>query len=357
MNYCDRYQGMLAGLFIGDALGAPHEFKHQTDIYTGEVNAIGDVRTTLCFRAYLKDNKYLSFGQVTDDSEMAIIILRALLRDNGYIQSKVILDYIEWTRSKPLMGINTKYLLGNIKAGPESRQLQTYQNRYQSKKEVKRYNKLEKRGFGWPANDWIQSNGSLMRIAPLAITGDLNLVEQDTRITNPHPINIEINRIYITLLINILHNTKTKYEMFNIAISIASNPDVVSVLHQVVNDFNHYTKFGELKSSRNVKVCKGWVLHSFYLALLSYLVFNNYRAAIDWVIKHGGDTDTNAAIAGALMGASIGYNEMMNDEPTKGNLAIILACTTQDSHYKRPAYYLPQDFLTVTSTLVKQYGH
>jgi hypothetical protein len=53
----------------------------------------------------------------------------------------------------------------------------------------------------------------------------------------------------------------------------------------------------------------GYVMHTVPVALHVWLRFpGDYRAAVTEVIRLGGDTDTTAAIVGALVGSSVGKN-------------------------------------------------
>lgn len=58
------------------------------------------------------------------------------------------------------------------------------------------------------------------------------------------------------------------------------------------------------------KETKGGVGTAFYMAIKSFLNFDNFQDAIDWIIgEHPrSDTDTNGAIFGALMGAKLGFS-------------------------------------------------
>lgn len=359
----DKLRGFLIGVFLGDALGAPHEFRYQTDVYDGTLK----YKSKMLLRS---GTKYMAVGQVTDDSEMTITLLRRMLEDGGdveqdkgvkYIRDNVILEYIEWSNSKPGgMGINTRYLLAGITAKDRNRRLNTYNNRYNSKKVVTRYKKEEKRGFGWPESDWSQSNGCLMRCSPLVLLDDLSAVDIDCGITNPHQVNKVINKLYIVMLKNAIMNI-APVESFNIVINMVSNKDmmsvfgsiptsVIEVLSQISLDYQKYTKTGDISMclSRDVKVCKGWALHSFYVAVMAFLIFDTLEEGLNWVISLSGDTDTNAAIAGALIGGRLGYDKIKEESTTANNIEILLNCDTEKGDFPRDKKYMVNDFMELT---------
>lgn len=107
----DKVQGMLMGAFLGDALGAPHEFKcNKNTLYTGILEHQG-------FRiSRFQGRNDLMVGQVTDDSEMTLALLRTLIKDGEYVKNNVILSYLAWANSGGwMMGINTRALLRGVK--------------------------------------------------------------------------------------------------------------------------------------------------------------------------------------------------------------------------------------------------
>jgi ADP-ribosylglycohydrolase len=59
-----------------------------------------------------------------------------------------------------------------------------------------------------------------------------------------------------------------------------------------------------------------------------------------------GDTDTNAAIAGALLGAYYGYDKIIENDITRENIDILLKCDTTQGDIVRPYdYKLTEDFI------------
>jgi len=55
---------------------------------------------------------------------------------------------------------------------------------------------------------------------------------------------------------------------------------------------------------------KGHVRIAFYDAFNSLLSDMKYEDYIKSIIKRGGDTDTNACIAGAMIGCAVGFNNL-----------------------------------------------
>lgn len=61
---------------------------------------------------------------------------------------------------------------------------------------------------------------------------------------------------------------------------------------------------------------------AFYIAIKAFLDFDTFQDSMDWIIGNhkGSDTDTNAAISGALIGARLGYEKLSRESRTKVNI-------------------------------------
>lgn len=55
---------------------------------------------------------------------------------------------------------------------------------------------------------------------------------------------------------------------------------------------------------------KGYTLRTLAAGLWAYNFGTDFRTALQAIIAEGGDTDTNGAVAGALMGARMGYRAL-----------------------------------------------
>lgn len=114
-NLKDRIKGMFAGLMLGDALGAPHEFWkwNRNTVYTGKLEIkpfrMKDPR-------FAKGNRevYGEIGSVTDDTQMTLALLISILDNSSYDKEKTIKAYADWAHSGAKdMGKNTRYLFTN----------------------------------------------------------------------------------------------------------------------------------------------------------------------------------------------------------------------------------------------------
>lgn len=210
-NTQDKYKGLLVGLALGDALGAPYEGASADKIVYATSDPISRP-LSLHNQKYHRDRfnhiTHLDKGQVTDDTEMAICIINSL--SNG---TDRILEYLEWANSENSHGIgkNTRQLFKGIKTK------RGYENRYAA------------------INTGNQSNGALMRCAVLSVTRNPALYEADCRITNPNQVCINTNLIYLKLIEGLIDNDVDAYDKA-IKYATSLSPELLDIinLHQIL---------------------------------------------------------------------------------------------------------------------------
>lgn len=318
----NKVRGMLMGAFLGDALGVPHEFRCNANTpYTGKLEHKG-------FRiSRFQGRREYPVASVSDDSEQSLALLRQLLQDGYYDRDNVTQSYLNWANSGNwAMGTNTRELLKGVKT-------------------LRGYNGRMAKVLALPVNERSQSNGSLMRCCPLALLNnpiDVNAVLLDVNITNPHPVNQEVGVIYVYALKQALTG-KDAATIYVECKEQASSPEVKAIFDSVDN-----------RLTRDITgKTKGWCLHAFWVAMVTLISFTDYAKAMEWIISFkGSDTDTNACIAGALLGAVLGFDKMTEDKMTKDNVALLLNCDTT-----RPDYYNPKDFYQLTEQIVARFGN
>lgn len=316
----DRIRGMFMGVFLGDALGIPHEFRCNAKTpYTGKLE----------FRGFhisqYQGKKEFEVGQVSDDSEMTLTLLRTLIKDNGYVKNNMIMSYMAWANSEGLysIGKNTRALLKGIKT------LKGYQNR------IAKILLL-------PENEISQSNGSLMRVSPLSLLKDDICLIEDCDITNPNKVNRDCNLVYVKSLRLALQG-KDRDTIFQNAKNIAQTDEVKTVLQQVEN-----------REHRDIINKKGFVLHGIYCTFMVLTSFNDFSDAMAWIINQRGcDSDTLACIAGGLLGAVLGFEQVKSEPLTKENIEILLNADILSGPCPRPEFYQPKDFYELTEAAHK----
>jgi ADP-ribosyl-[dinitrogen reductase] hydrolase len=328
---CDKVKGIIIGHALGDALGAPVEFYPYAH-FTGRLDT-PIIRYTRAYGKQVSD-----IGQVSDDTEMAIVLLKTIM--NGYTKEKAVENYMRWANNNydnckgksPFMGKNTR----NLFVAPKS----TYAL---YKKRFCKY---------YPDNitmEKSQSNGALMRAYVHIFTQNDNIILEDVFITNPSKLVHNCVYVYIMAIRMAIMDTPKTIIKDNIRKMIEFEELSVAYEQACSNKF------------RNVTCNRGHILNAFYCAFWGLFNFENYKDAIDSIICLGpvdgepakicikgswkkseisvGDTDTNAAIAGALLGAYYGYDKINEDEVTKNNINVLLNCDSSRGDIIRPKVY------------------
>jgi len=113
----DRALAAYLGLAVGDALGATVEF-----MLPREIQYQYGVHKEIIGGGWLK----LQAGRVTDDTEMALALGRALVASGGWNATAVADSYVNWLKSRPVDIGNTcrrgiqRYMLDGSLSGPPS---------------------------------------------------------------------------------------------------------------------------------------------------------------------------------------------------------------------------------------------
>jgi ADP-ribosyl-[dinitrogen reductase] hydrolase len=98
---------------------------------------------------------------------------------------------------------------------------------------------------------------------------------------------------------------------------------------------------------------QGWVLIAFQNAFRHLAIGTSIENALIETVGEGGDTDTNAAICGALLGAVQGRAAI----PVRWSMAV-LACRplAESARQPRPARYWPDDVPSLAEALLARRG-
>ncbi len=295
-----RAQGVLLGQVIGDSLGALVEFKAAHEIaqrYPQGVRELADggVYHTIA-------------GQPTDDSEMALALARCLVANRGFLPDKVLDAYREWMTTRPVdIGATTERgLLG----------LHTSES---------------------------ESNGALMRVSPLGVYYFSNIQEAanaaraDAALTHRNPVCVEASAGYAAAIAAGVGGAGRE-EMIRAALAHSSG-----AAHEAIR------RGADGAPPAQYEKNQGWVLIALQNAFFR-LAGEGLEDALVKTVACGGDTDTNAAIAGALLGAAEGIEAV----PMRWMRAV-LACrplVEAGAPRPRPMSCWPDDVLELAEALL-----
>ena len=266
----DRALGSILGLAIGDALGAPYEFKPPVT---------ADTPITMDF------NDNWTPGQWTDDTAMTIAIMQAWT-DHGNITSTEAQDSLvriwkEWSKTAPDVGIQTRQVLMSLQQETSAEATQISENLHH-------------------ATGRSGGNGSLMRTAPLAFLKlpDEEVAKVVTQISKLTHYEDDAAHACIIWVFAIRHAIETGYLDFE--------PGFGFLPEEAQTKWRVYLEEAEEHPPVHFEN-NGWVISAFQAAASAVMIGQyNYVAGIEAAIRSGFDTDTVAAIAGSLLGALSG---------------------------------------------------
>lgn len=319
-----RAQGCLLGQLAGDALGSMVEFQGQAAIasrYPHGLRAIGPspVFNTLA-------------GQPTDDSELALVLARTLLRDGGFIDDNVAAAYGYWLQSGPFdVG-------GTI--GAATRAILLAQPQGRGAAEAARA----------AANHASEANGALMRQSPLALWGHAldtvildSYVRADTALTHPNRVCQDASAAFIVALARVIREGLAAEGAHAFACAWDQQHGASPTVTRALTDAAQMPPAYEHN--------QGHVLIALQNAFYQALHAASLEDGVVATVMGGGDTDTNAAIAGALLGAIHGVRAV----PSQWRQAV-LSCRPEKGasgvQQPRPLAFWPVDALYLAEQLV-----
>lgn len=284
----DRIAGCIYGQFIGDAFGTRYEFSNAA---TAKSKLTFDINKQIQIPILGGGPFDLLAGQVTDDTEMACALADSLIQNQTYNQSATALNYIQWANSSPFdMGRTTRTALqGNDSAEKVLSSVKLF-------------------------NSASLSNGCLMRVSPLAVFAtthpelDLeNACYSDCLLTHCHPVALDAVYVYCKSIQAALRGKGPK-EIYQTAYDSASTGLIKSILGASVSKAEPVLlENGSTTVTDDKMGYLGIALQNSFYELLHA---KSFEAGLINIVSRGGDTDTNGAIAGALLGAYYGKQKI-----------------------------------------------
>lgn len=271
----DRYQGCLAGLACGDALGGPVEFVSRDEMSRRYPEGLRD----FIGGGWL----HLFPGEITDDTQMTLDVARSLAAHPDPDLDEMAARFLAWRNSGPKdIGNTTRDALDRLARGVPWSEAgeQTFRER------------------GARAS---AGNGAVMRCAPIAMrfandSGQLRSVSIDvSRITHANPLCTEASVAVNQALAALLHGTSVAEALEGCGAGIENNEVQLAIARAASADRD------QIESG-------GFVLDTMTAAFWSLRTTSSCEEAIVAAVALGGDSDTTGAVAGALAGARYGYN-------------------------------------------------
>ena len=276
----DRLKGTIYGQAIGDALGLgtegmtdedmawkyPHGIKHYSDIFQD------------------RHRKRWKIGDWTDDTDMMLCIANAIIKDKGVNLTSIAQNFKDWANGEPMgIGENTYKVLmiGDYVEHP-----------------------LEVSKKVWEmSGKKAAANGGLMRTSIVGLFP--KAVEECAvnicRLTHYDPRCVGSCVIVSELIHSLVYNEKRL--SYHQIVDMAKKYDE-RIVEFVDLSMNTDIRALELQDEESV----GYTLRTLAAGLWAYWNARTFEEGLLSVVRAGGDADTNAAVACAILGAKFGFN-------------------------------------------------
>jgi len=259
-----RHGGSLAGLAIGDALGAPLEGSRKPEAWVTQMRSGG--------RHFRKK------GEVTDDTIQATAVAESLASCGRFDPEDLVIKlYSGYIQRLEWFGPTSTFFFDLVRSGtvPHQAARIVHQRREGSR-----------------------TNGSVMRGFPLGIFYPAPQVYAISiacsQLTHYDPVGGHCSAFLNTMVSDMVRGISRK-KAFRHARSLCTNPEV----HTVLGNFDRY----DPDPSLDAVLCSHAALHSFMQA-------KTPEIAILSAVNLGGDADTVGACTGALAGAYWGLEAL-----------------------------------------------
>ena len=289
----DKRLGALFGQAIGDALGVRDEFKPAAVIEA-------ESRDRLVYKHSARtDESDFGPGEWSDDTEQALCILDAFIKDGEIVPQTLAQEMLDWlTRDGRGCGSHTMLILndGLFSLEPLAVSETAWEN----------------------SGRRAAANGAAMRVSVVGILRpeDLDWTEKmaaiSAQVTHFDP-RCVASAVAIAIAVAMLVQGSSITKAIKEAEKRASryHPESTVFMQKSLTDLQ--LDEGLSVGKWNTKAPIGYTyktLGAGFWALRNFAETADFGQSLDPILAAGGDVDTNAAVAGALIGAALGVSKM-----------------------------------------------
>lgn len=288
MNRETVYAGIIGGV-VADALGVPYEFTSRYDLRKNPAEGMTGYGTY-----------HQPAGTWSDDSSMTLALMDSLI--NGIDYEDIMEKFCDWFLKAKYTPLDDVFDIGNTTHFA----LENYYNMHKSPLEC---------GLSGERDN---GNGSLMRVMPILLyinshdvdlDKQIKLVDNISALTHAHKVSKASCNIYNFIVQEVLNNHE---EDFKTLIEIGIDKSRPYYENSEYKCFE--TIYNDLFSVNDDYMSgRGYVVDSLEVALYSCYHTDDYESAVLKAVNYGGDTDTNAMIAGGLSGLYYGFGSIPQD--------------------------------------------
>jgi ADP-ribosyl-[dinitrogen reductase] hydrolase len=271
----DRIRGAMLGLAVGDALGAPLE---------GAPPAIA--APAVARGLEMTGGGWWAPGEWTDDTAMALELAESI-GALGVLDTDDLADrYIRWaTTDGKGIGRTTRSALVGARDAEHAR---------------------ARARAHYETMELAAGNGTVMRATPIGIAAHdleeaVDAARRDAQLTHADPAASAASAALCAALLAVREGADPLAAARG---QSEKHPGLAGALDAVGGPDE--SALGQLAAGQGAGAC--WT--TLAVALHALLVIDDYQRGVSWAIAQGGDTDTNAAVTGALLGYRHGASQI-----------------------------------------------
>lgn len=296
----DEIKSLIIGHAIGDALGVPVEFQARCRL---------EKEPVVNMRGY--GTYPVPAGTWSDDTSMTLCLLESLSRLGEIDYDDIMENFVNWMKHGAFtatckvfdIGISTRRAI--LSYAPDS-------------KLIPKTSAL----LCGSTSEQDNGNGSLMRIAPIALYlyqqkgnvlgwTDLEIVHNISRLTHAHVRSQMACGIYVLIAVELMSGSGLRdaikagmgkaYQLYSRQSRFAEEMDTYSRLWDI----------GRLARTPEYDIkSTGYVVHTLEAAIWCLLNSDNYCECVLKAVNLGDDTDTIGALTGGVAGLSYGWKNI-----------------------------------------------
>ena len=281
MDTKSRFFGSIFGLAVGDAFGTSVEFKPR-----GSFDLVTDMVGGGVFS--------LRPGQWTDDTSMALCLAESLLDCNGMDLVDQLDKYTLWYEKGYLSSTGTCFDIGNT--------VRMALGQF----------KRTKNPYSGLTVKFSAGNGSIMRLAPVALLYSFNLINcikmcaESSKTTHQAQESIDGCELLGAIIYGVLNNL-SKEELLSTSfidsIKKEAKADWCPSIEGIAYGSYKTKNIDEIEST-------GYVVHTLEAALWAFYNTSSFKDGLIKVVNLGDDADTTGAVYGQLAGAYYGIESI-----------------------------------------------
>lgn len=283
METKDKIYGTIFGQAIGDALGLGTEFMSKTEVREKYPDGLKE------YSQIIKDYHRAKFqpGSWSDDTDMMLCIANAIIEDKGINLHTIARNFKQWVYAPETRGVGqtTLKVLSIAEYVEKPHQVAELIWRMTRTKNA--------------------ANGSVMRTAIIGLKKEnvAQTAEDVCKLTHFDPRCVG-SCVIVSEIINhlIWHDEQLSYSQ----IMTIGNKYDKSIAEYIDKAYYNGIESLELDEPSSI----GYTLKALGSALWCLFHANDFEEGLLRVVNEGGDADTNAAVACAMLGAKFGYTSI-----------------------------------------------